>query len=56
MQGSLSTPAYAGALWEGHILIGIAIYYCVINVASAYYGDPLIIYFKLESKYPRLSK
>jgi hypothetical protein len=49
----LST-AQLGAI--GHILIGIGIYYSVANIASAYYGDKLITYFKLEIKYPRLAK
>jgi hypothetical protein len=50
---NLST-AQMGAL--AHILFGISIYYIAINIATAYYGDKLIIYFKLEDKYPRLAK
>ena len=50
---NLST-AQIGAL--GHIFFGISIYYIAINIATAYYGDKLIIYFKLEDKYPRLAK
>jgi hypothetical protein len=43
-----------GAL--GHILLGIGIYYSAVNIATAFYGDKLIVYFKLEDKYPRLAK
>lgn len=43
-----------GAL--AHILFGISLYYIAINIATAYYGDKIIIYFKLEENYPRLSK
>ncbi len=39
-----------------HILFSLIICSCVVNTAIAYYGDMLIIYFKLESKYPRLAK
>lgn len=53
MFSDLST-AQLGAL--GHIFMGIGLYYCVINIASAYYGDKLIIYFKLETKYPKLAR
>lgn len=48
------SSAQMGAL--AHILFGITLYYIVINIASAYYGDKIIIYFKLEEKYPRLAK
>lgn len=43
-----------GAL--AHILFALVICSCAFNTAIAYYGDMLIIYFKLESKYPRLAK
>jgi hypothetical protein len=36
--------------------VSISIYYCVLGIAVSYYGDRLIIYFKLEEKYPRLAK
>jgi len=36
--------------------LAIAIYYCVLNIATAYYGDKLITYFELERKYPKLAK
>jgi chromosome segregation ATPase len=49
----LST-AQLGAI--GHIFLCIGIYYSVTNIASAYYGDKLIIYFKLETRYPRLAR
>jgi len=39
-----------------YILMSITIYYCIIGIAISYYGDRLIIYFKLEEKYPRLAK
>lgn len=39
-----------------NILVSISIYYCVLGIAVSYYGDRLIIYFKLEEKYPRLAK
>jgi len=50
---NLST-AQMGAL--GHILLAIGIYYSAVNIATAFYGDKLIVYFKLEDKYPRLAK
>ena len=50
---NLST-AQIGAL--GHILLAIGIYYSAVNIATAFYGDKLIVYFKLEDKYPRLAK
>ena len=37
-------------------LVSISIYYCILGIASSYYGDKLIIYFKLEEKYPRLAR
>jgi hypothetical protein len=49
----LST-AQLGAI--AHIFFCISLYYCVSSIASAYYGDKLIIYFNLETKYPRLAK
>lgn len=48
------STAQMGAL--GHILLSVGIYYCVMNIAMAYYGEKLIIYFKLENKYPKLAK
>lgn len=48
------STAQMGAL--SHILFGISVYYIAINIATAYYGDRLIIYFKLEEKYPWLAK
>lgn len=48
------STAQMGAL--AHILFGISLYYIVINIATAYYGDRIIIYFKLEEKYPKLAK
>ena len=48
------SSAQMGAL--GHILFAIGIYYSAINIATAIYGDKLIIYFKLEEKYPRLAR
>jgi hypothetical protein len=53
MLSNLST-AQLGAL--GHILLSVGIYYCVMSIVSSYYGDKLIIYFKLEDKYPKLVK
>jgi hypothetical protein len=48
------TMAQLGAL--GHICMAVSLYYCVINIIFAYYGDKLILYLNLESKYPRLAK
>ena len=39
-----------------HILACITIFGCILNITIAYYGDFLLIYFKLEEKYPRLAK
>jgi chromosome segregation ATPase len=50
---NLST-AQMGAL--GHILLAVGIYYSAVNIGTAFYGDKIIIYFKLEDKYPRLAK
>ena len=49
----LST-AQLGAI--GHILAAIAIYYCIVTIAVAYYGDQLITRFNLETRYPRLAR
>ena len=49
----LST-AQLGAI--GHILAALAIYYCVMTILGAYYGDKLITYFNLETRYPRLAR
>lgn len=38
------------------ILFSISIYYCATSIATLYYGDRIIIYFKLEEKYPRLAR
>lgn len=50
---NLST-AQIGAL--GHILLAIGIYYSAVNIGTAFYGDKILFYFKLEDKYPRLAK
>lgn len=50
---TLSTPEI-GAV--AHLFIAVTIYFCVINIMTAYFGDSLIIYFKLESKYPKLAR
>jgi uncharacterized protein YoxC len=39
-----------------HILACITIFGCILDISIAYYGDYLIIYYKLEEKYPRLAK
>jgi hypothetical protein len=39
-----------------YILMSISIYYCILGIAISYYGDKLIIYFKLEDNYPWLVK
>jgi hypothetical protein len=48
------SSAQQGAL--AHIFSSLAVYYSAMNIASAYYGDKLIEYFKLETKYPRLAR
>jgi hypothetical protein len=48
------TTAELGAI--SHILACISISGCLFNIAIAYYGDYLIIYYKLEEKYPKLAK
>lgn len=44
------TTAQLGAI--GHIFACIFIFGCLFDITVAYYGDYLIIYFKLEEKYP----
>ena len=39
-----------------YILMSITIYYCIMGITISYYGDKLIVYFKLEEKYPRLAR
>ena len=48
------TTAELGAI--SHIFACIFIFGCLFDIAVAYYGDYLIIYYKLEEKYPRLAK
>jgi hypothetical protein len=48
------TTAELGAI--SHILACILIFGCLFDIAIAYYSDYLIIYYKLEEKYPRLAK
>jgi len=38
------------------MLFSITLFYCATSIATAYFGDRLIIYFKLEEKYPWLSR
>lgn len=38
------------------LVFAITIYYFVIGIAIMYFGDKLIIFFKLEDKYPRLAR
>jgi hypothetical protein len=40
----------------GHISASIVLFFCLSNIAIAYYSDKIIIYFKLEEKYPKLTK
>jgi len=40
----------------GHIFACFFIFGCLFDIAIAYYGDFLIVYFKLEEKYPWLLK
>jgi hypothetical protein len=42
------SSAQIGAL--GNIFCAITLYYCVIGIASGYYGDILIVKLKLEEK------
>ena len=48
------TTAQLGAI--SHIFACIFIFGCLFDIAIAYYGDYLIIYYKLEEKYPWLAK
>ena len=48
------TTAELGAI--GHIFACIFIFGCLFDITVAYYSDFLIIYFKLEEKYPLLAK
>lgn len=48
------SSAQLGAL--GHIFCALSLYYCVISIASSYYGDALIVKLKLEERYPRIAR
>lgn len=39
-----------------HIFIYIITYLCISDILITYYGNYLIVYFKLEEKYPSLAK
>jgi hypothetical protein len=39
-----------------HTLASVTILLCLLSILSAYYGDRLIIYFDLETKFPKLAK
>jgi hypothetical protein len=43
-----------GAL--GHILISFAILLSIISIVSVFYGEFLITYFNLETKFPRIAR
>jgi replicative DNA helicase len=48
------SSAQLGAL--GHIFCALSLYYCVISIASSFYGDVILVKFKLEERYPRLAR
>lgn len=39
-----------------HTLFCIALLFCIFDILVAYYSDKIIVYFKLETKYPKLAK
>jgi predicted PurR-regulated permease PerM len=39
-----------------HTLAAVTILLCLLSILSAYYGDRLIIYFNLETRFPKLAK
>jgi hypothetical protein len=43
-----------GAL--AHILASIFILFCLFSIISVFYGDKLLIYLKLEERFPKLAK
>lgn len=43
-----------GAL--AHLLFAITVFLCTVSIAKNYFGDKLIIYLKIEEKYPRIAK
>src|SRR5207249_10432877 len=43
-----------GAL--GHILISLAILSSLVSVVFIFYGDSFILYYKIETKFPKLAK
>jgi hypothetical protein len=51
---SNASTAELGAI--GHISMSIAILFCLGSLVSVFYGDTLIIKFKLEERFPRLAK
>lgn len=50
---SLTTPQMGAA---AHIFFAVTIIFCTINISSAYYGDTLITFLKIEGKLPRLAR
>lgn len=48
------TTVQVGAI--AYIIISLTIIFLLINILFAHYGDKLIHYFRLEVKYPKLSK
>jgi Tfp pilus assembly major pilin PilA len=51
---STLTTTQVGAV--AYIIISLTIIFLLINILLAHYGDKIIYYFKLEVKYPKLSK
>lgn len=51
---STLTTTQVGAV--AYIIISLTIIFLLINILLAHYGDKIIYYFKLEEKYPKLSK
>lgn len=48
------SSAQLGAL--GHIFFAWTLYYCVVSIASSFYGDVILVKFKLEERYPRIAR
>lgn len=51
---SNASAAELGAI--GHICLSIGILFCLLSLVSVFYGDTLIIRFKLEDRFPRLAR
>lgn len=55
-QNYLNTLTLEQAFSLAHMFAFLALFICLFNLASVFYGESLIKYYKLEIKFPKLSK